>query len=177
MADLPVSFPLGIAWNALKAARRLSWLILRTWNGAWRTGLCVRLAGIESGPTTRSLGFTEPALRVTLSNAGKRAVRVSDLRLMFSGPFGLPVPPEAPAGRSHPTLPARIATAEEFVWYFPAQVTSRTLNALFMPSRRTGHGAVTVYVRCRFSSGTVCVSRLVRFPTDQGVHWPSPPAL
>ena len=165
MADLPVSFPLGVAWGALKAARRFWWLFRRTWNGAWRTGLRVSVAGIESGPTTHSLGFTEPALRVILSNGGKGAVRVTDLRLMFSGPFGLPVLPEAPAGRSHPTLPARIATAEELVWYFPAQVTSRTLNALFMPSRRTGHDVVTVYVRCRFSSGMVCVSRLVRFPT------------
>ena len=177
MADLPVSFPLGVAWGALKAARRFWWLFRRTWNGVWRTGLRVSVAGIENGPTTRSLGFTEPALRVTVSNTGSRAVRVTDLRLVFSGPFGLPVLPEAPNGRSHPTLPARIATAEELVWYFPAQVTSRTLNALFMPSRRTGHDVVTVYVRCRFSSGMVCVSRLVRFPTDSEVHWPSPPAL
>ena len=177
MVDFPASFPLGVAWPALKAARRPSWLIRRTWNGAWRMGLRISVVGIENGPTTRSLGFTEPALRVTLSNTGKRAVRVTDLRLMFSGPFGLPVPPEAPDGRSHPKVPVRISTAEELVWYFPAQATSRMLNALFMPSRRTGHDVVTVYVRCRFGSGAVCVSRLVRFPTDQEVHWPSPPAL
>ena len=39
-----------------------------------------------------------------------------------------------------------------------------------MPSRRMGHDVVTIYVRCRFSSGAVSVSRLVRFATDQEVH-------
>jgi len=175
--DLSVSFPLGVAWAALKAVRSPSWLIRRTWNGAWRTGIRVSVAGIENGPTTRSLGFTEPALTVTLSNTSKKALRVTDLRLMFSGPFGLLVPPQAPDGRSHPKLPVRISTAEELVWYFPAQATSKMLNALFMPARRTGHGVVTVYVRCRFSSGAVCVSRLLYFPTDQEAHWPSPPVL
>ena len=177
VAEVSVSFPLGVALAAIRAVRRPSWLIRRTWNGAWRTGLRVSLVGIESGPTTRALGFTEPALRISVSNTGKRAVRVTDLRLMFSEPFGIPVLPAAPSGRSHPKLPVRIPTAEELVWYFPAQATSRSLNALFMPSRRTGHRVVAVYVRCRFSSGAVCVSRLVRFPTDQEAHWPSPPAL
>ncbi len=176
VADLSVSFPLGVAWAALRAVRRPSWLIRRTWNGAWRTGLRVSVVGIENGPTTRDLGFTEPALRVTVSNTGKRAVRVTDLRLMFSGPFGLPVLPEAPSGRSHPKLPVRIPTAEELGSYFPAEATSRSLNALFMPSLWTGH-RVVVYVRCRLSSGVVCVTRLVRFPTDRATHWPSPPAL
>ena len=177
VADHPVSIPWGIAWVVLRAFRRPLWLMRRTWNGAWRTGLRVSVTGVESGPTTRTLGFTEPALRVCVSNTAKGAVRVTDLRLMFSEPFGLPVLPEAPGGRSHPKLPVRIPTAEELVWYFPAQATSRTLDALFMPSRRMGHGTVAVYVRCRTSSGAVCVSRLVRFPTDQDAHWPSPPAL
>ena len=177
VADLSVSLPLGVARAAVRAVRRPSWLIRRTWNGAWRTGLWVSVAGVEKGPTTRALGFTEPALRVSVSNTGKKAARITDLRLMFSDPFGLLVPPEAPDGRSHPKLPVRIPTAEELVWYFPAQATSRCLNALFMPSRRMGHRVVPVYVRCRFSSGAVCVSRLVRFPTDQEEHWPSPPAL
>lgn len=177
VVDLPVSIPLGVAWAALRAVRRPSWLLRRVWNGAWRTGLRVSVAGVDSGPTTRALGFTEPALIVSVSNAGKSAIRVTDLRLMFSEPFGLPVPPEASGGRSHPKLPVRIPTAEEQVWYFPAQATSRTLNTLFMPSRRTGHCVVAVYVRCRISSGAVYVSRLVRFPTDQEAHWPSPPAL
>ena len=177
MEDLSVSIPLGVTWAALRAVRRPSWLIRRTWNGAWRTGLRVSVVGVESGPTNRALGFTEPALRVRVSNTGKRAVRVTDLRLMFAEPFGLPVLPEAPCGRSHPKLPTQIPTAEELVWYFPAQATSSSLNAIFMPSRRTGHRNVAVYVRCRFSSGVVCVSRLVRFPTDQEAHWPSPPAL
>ncbi len=177
VADLSVSIPLGGAWAVLKAFRRPSWLMRRIWNGAWRTGLRVSVAGVESGPITRALGFTEPALRVTVSNTGKGAVRVTDLRLMFSEPFGIPVLPEAPGGRSHPKLPVRIPTAEELVWYFPAQATSKTLNALFMPSRRTGHATVPVYVSCRTSSGAICVSRLVRFPTDQQAHWPSPPAL
>lgn len=175
--DISLSFPLSAAWTALKAVRRPTWLIRRTWNGAWRTGVRVSVAGIESGPTTRSLGFTEPALKVTLSNTGKRAVTVTDLRLMFSEPFGLRVPPEAPDGRSHPELPIQIAPAEERVWYFPAQATSRMLDALFMPADRMGHDVVAVYVRCRFSSGVVCVSRFLRFPTDQETHWPSPPAL
>ena len=175
--DISLSFPLSAVWAALRAVRRPTWLIRRTWNGAWRTGLRVSVAGIESGPTTRSLGFTEPALTVTLSNTGKRAVTVTDVRLMFSGPFGLRVPPEAPDGRSHPELPVRIATAEERVWYFPAQATSRMLDAIFMSADRTGHDVVAIYVRCRLSSGVVCVSRFVRFPTDQETHWPSPPAL
>ena len=177
MAEVKVSVPLGVLWAAIKIARRPSWLIWRAWNGAWRTGLRVSVAGIEAGPATRSRGFTEPALSVTLSNTGKRDMRVTDLRLILSGPFGLPVLPEAPDGRSHPNLPVRISTAEEISWYFPAEATSRMLNSLFMPSRRRGHDFVTVYVRCSFSSGTVCVSRLVNFPTDQEVHWPSPPVL
>lgn len=175
--DISLSFPLSAVWAALRAVRRPTWLIWRTWNGAWRTGLRVSVAGIESGPTTRSLGFAEPALTVKLSNTGKRAVTVTDLRLMFSAQFGLRVPPEAPGGRSHAELPVRIATAEERVWYFPAQATSTMLDALFMPAERSGHDAVAVYVRCRFSSGVVCVSRILRLPTDQEAHWPSPPAL
>lgn len=135
------------------------------------------MVGIEKGPTTRALGITEPALRVTVANTSNRAVRITDLRLMFSEPFGLPVPTEAPGGRSHSESPVRISAVDERVWYFPAEATSRHLNALFMPSRRTGHRVVAVYVRCRLSSGAVCVSRLVRFPTNQEAHWPSPPAL
>ena len=177
IADLSVSIPLGVAWATLRAVRRPSWLMRRTWNGACRTGLRISVAGVESGPTTPALGFTEPALRVSVSNTGKRTVRVTDLRLMFSEPFGLPVLPEAPGGRSHPKLPVRIPTAEEVVWYFPAQAASRSLNELFMPSHRTGHRVVAVYVRCCFSSGAVGVSRLVRIPTDQETHWPSPPAI
>lgn len=62
VVELPVSFPLGIVWTVLKAARRPPWLFRRGWNGAWRTGLRVTVVGIEKGPTTRALGFTEPAL-------------------------------------------------------------------------------------------------------------------
>ena len=108
------------------------------------------MADIESGPTTRSLGFTEPALTVTLSNTGKREVIVTDHQLMFSGSFGLRVLPEASGDQSHPALPVGIAIAEERVWDFLAQATSRILDALFMPANRTGHGVVVVYDKCRF---------------------------
>lgn len=175
-ADFP--FPLGVVWAVVKTAgRRPLWAIRRMWNGAWRTGVQVSVVGIQHGPTTHSLGFTEPALRVMVSNTGKRAMRVTDVRLIFAEPFGMPVPPEAPAGRSHRSLPVRLSAAEELTWFFPAQAVSGTLDALFMPSRRMGHDVVPVYARCRFSSGVVCVSRVVRFPTDQNAHWPSPPAL
>ncbi len=175
--DFSVPISLGLASAVLRVVRRPLWLKRRIWNGTWRTGLRVSVTGIESGPVTRALGFTESALRVNVSNTGKKAVRVTDLRLMFSGPFGIPVHSEAPGGRSHPKLPVRLPTAEELVWYFPAQTTSGTLNTFFMPSRRTGHRDVAVYVRCRINSSTACVSRLVRFPTDPNVHWPSPLTL
>ena len=68
-------------------------------------------SAIERGPPTREYGFSEPAITVTFSNASGAAVGLPDIRLRFAKDFGLPVLPEAPPPRSHPTLPTTVPTA------------------------------------------------------------------
>ena len=58
-------------------------------------------ATVEQGPTTRELGFAEPAIKITISNRSTKDIAIQDVRLMFCGAFGAPVAPEAPSGRTH----------------------------------------------------------------------------
>ena len=64
---------------------------------------------IEKGPTTRKLGFTEPAVKITLANRSSTDIQIKDIRLMFSGQFRASIAPEAPPGRFHVELPASLA--------------------------------------------------------------------
>ena len=58
------------------------------------------VTAIEKGPTRRNLGFTEAAVKITLTNESTKDIRIKDIRLMFCGHFGRAVAIEAPAARS-----------------------------------------------------------------------------
>ena len=105
---------------------------------------------VENGPTTRELGFTEPAVKITLANVSSKEIQIKDIRLMFSKHFGVSIDPKAPPGRSHPELPASLATDTEESWYIPAQQLSSLLRSLCRPPNKAGTvpTAVPLYARC-----------------------------
>ena len=79
------------------------------------------MAVIEKGPTTRELGFTEPAVKITLTNKSSKNIQIKDIRLMFCAAYGASIAPEAPAGRSHRQLPTCLVSGEDDHWYIPAE--------------------------------------------------------
>lgn len=68
---------------------------------------------IEKGPTTRELGFTEPAVKITLVNNSTKDIQIRDIRLIFCRHFGASIVPEAPPGRSHHQLPLTLPSGKE----------------------------------------------------------------
>lgn len=83
----------------------LSRLLIDIWDRIQRrrTRGGIRVEAIwEQGPTSRELGFTEPAIKVNVMNESESPVNVRDIRLMFCGVYGAPVAPTAPPGRFHP---------------------------------------------------------------------------
>ena len=134
------------------------------------------IAAIEQGPTNRELGFTEPAVKITLTNKSGNEIRIRDIRLMFCGAFGAPVTPEAPPGRSHPKLPVSLASGALDHWYIPAEKLSNLLRSL----HRSRHNTATeihklkLYVRCITGTDKVYKSSSFRFSTDSESHWTDP---
>ena len=129
---------------------------------------------VEQGPTSRELGFTEPAVKITLANVSDKDIRVKDIRLMFSKHFGASVAPEAPPGRSHPELPASLATGAEESWYIPAQQLSSLLRSLCRPPNKAGTvpTAVPLYARCVTGTNRIYKGPSFSFSTDPNSHWP-----
>ena len=131
------------------------------------------VAATEQGPTTRELGFTEPAVKITLTNKSGNEIRIEDVRLMFCGVFGAQVAPEALPGRSHPKLPASLASGAVDHWYVPAEQLSALLRSLH---RTRGNVAteipkVKLYARCITGTGKVYRSSSFHFSTDSNTHW------
>ena len=98
------------------------------WRQLFRQEIGIMIA-TEQGPTSRELGFTEPAVKITLMNKSGKEIRIKDIRLMFCGVFGVSVAPEAPAGRSHRGLPVSLASGAEEIWYIPAEQLSALLRS------------------------------------------------
>ena len=62
----------------------------------------------ERGHISREYGFTEKAAKVTVKNESGDEIEVQNIRLMFTGTYGVPVLPDAPLSRSNPKLPATL---------------------------------------------------------------------
>ena len=69
------------------------------WRRSYRAGIRVETAR-ECGPVSRELGFTEPAIKISVVNKGDKEVTIKNIRLMFCREFGASVAPEAPPGAS-----------------------------------------------------------------------------
>lgn len=130
------------------------------------------VAATEQGPTSRELGFTEPAVKVTLTNKSGKEIQIRDIRLMFCRGFGASVVPEAPPGRSHLALPASLASGTSDHWYIPAERLSDLLRSLQMPpkSATTETHSVKLYVRCVTGTDKVYRSSSFPFSTDSSSH-------
>lgn len=129
---------------------------------------------IEKGPTSRELGFTEPAVKITLVNVSSKDIQIKDIRLMFSKHFGASVAPEAPPGRSHSELPASLATGAEESWYIPAQQLSSLLRSLSRPPNKAGTVPTTVplHARCLTGINKFYKGASFSFSTDPNSLWP-----
>ena len=129
---------------------------------------------VEKGPTSRELGFTEPAVKITLANLSSKDIQIKDIRLMFSKHFGDSIAPEAPPGRSHPELPASLATGAEESWYIPAQQLSSRLHSLHRPPNKGGTvpTAVRLYARCTTGTNRIYKGPSFSLSTDPDSLWP-----
>ena len=135
----------------------------------------IRVAtAIEKGPTTLELGFTEPAVKITLANISNKNIRIKDVRLMFCGHFGVSVASETPPGRSHPELPASLAAGSEEYWYIPAEKLSSLLRSLCRPPKKAGTAPtfVRLYARCLTGTNRYYKGPSFSFSTDPNSHWP-----
>ena len=128
---------------------------------------------VEKGPTTRALGFTEPAVKVSLANVSSKDIQIKDIRLMFSRHFGASIAAEAPPGRSHPELPASLTTGAEESWYIPAQKLSSLLHSLCRPPNKGGTvpAAVRLYVRCMTGTNRIYKGPSFTISTDPNSLW------
>ena len=129
---------------------------------------------LQRGPTSRELGFTETAIKVTVVNESEKAIRIKDVRLMFCGAFGASVAPTAPAGRSHPALPMRLDSGAEENWFIPAEKLSGLLCSLHHPQSPTRAATRTVmlHARCITGVGRVYKSCAFPFSTNPDSRWP-----
>ena len=147
--------------------------------GAWffRKVFCPEIritTTLEKGPTTRELGFTEPAVKILLANVSSKDIQIKDIRLMFSKHFGASIAPKAPPGRSHPELPASLATGAEESWYIPAQQLSSLLHSLCRPPNKGGTvpTAVRLYARCMTGTNRIYKGPSFSISTDPNSLWP-----
>ena len=132
------------------------------------------VTAIEQGPTTRELGFTEPAVKITLTNKSSKNIQIKDIRLMFCGHFGASIAPEAPAGRTHRELPVSLSAGAGEHWFVPAEKLSDLFRGLHRPPKRTEAelGTVTLYARCVTGTNRTYKSPSFSYSTDSNSHWP-----
>ncbi len=130
------------------------------------------MAVIEQGPTNRELGFTEPAVKITLTNKSSKNIQIKDIRLMFCAAYGASIFPEAPAGRSHRQLPTCLVSGEDAHWYIPAEQLSDLLRSLHRPRGNVGTepGTVTLYARCITGTNQAYTGSGFPFSTDSDSH-------
>ena len=127
---------------------------------------------VEQGPTTREMGFTEPAIKITISNRSTKDITIQDVRLIFCGAFGAPLTPEAPSGRTHRELPVVLNSGAMENWYIPAERLSSLLRSLYRPRRLIeAKGHVKLRARCVTGTGRTHWSRVFKFSTDANSHW------
>ena len=141
----------------------------------WRRHLRVDISlatVVEQGPTTREMGLTEPAIKITISNRSTKDITIQDVRLMFCGAFGAPVAADAPSGRTHRELPAVLHPGTKEHWYIPAERLSNLLHSLYRPRRAIEvEGNVKLRATCMTGTGGTYSSRIFKFSTDANSHW------
>ena len=142
------------------------------WRKFFRPELRIRTV-IEQGPTSREFGFTEPAVKITVVNKSSESIQIKDIRLIFSGDFGMSVFAKAPDGRSHHELPASLASGADDHWYIPAEKLSDFLLSLYHPPEKNGSATynLKLYPRCITSAGKVYKGPSFSFSTDSNSHW------
>ena len=150
-------------------------MAVSTW--AWRKFLRPEIrimTATEQGPTSRELGFTETAVKITIWNQSGKDIQIKDIRLMFCGNFGAPVAQEAPPGRSHRELPVSLTSGADENWFIPAQRLSELLRSLYHPQQMVDPAMknVKLHARCMTGTGKVYKSPSFMFSTDPNSHWP-----
>lgn len=144
---------------------------------AWRStiGKPLRISvTMEEGPVSKELGFTETAVKITVSNKSNHEIVIQDARLMFCPRFGVSVPPKAPPGRSHRRLPVTLSSGAQESWYFPAEKLSSLLGSLYRPKLGRDRRKNKVKLRAQCVTGTEKAHRssALLFSTDPNSHWP-----
>lgn len=142
------------------------------WRKFFRPELQI-LTAIEQGPTNRKLGFTEPAVKITVVNKSSERILIKDIRLIFCGDFGESVLAEAPAGRSHRKLPVSLDSGADNHWYIPAEKFSNLLRRLHHLPEKSGSATynLKLYPRCVIGTGKVYKGPSFIFSTDSNSHW------
>ena len=125
----------------------------------------------ERGPTSQEYGFTEKVVKLTIRNESGGTVHIQDIRLMFSPLYGLPVLSEAPPPRSHPALPATVASGTMMSWYFGAEKLSLFLKSLFSETSTT-ETEVKLRPRILTTTGKTYRGSAFRLSLDVNAHWP-----
>ena len=125
---------------------------------------------VEPGPhypeVPRELGFTPPAVKITVVNEGDQTVKLRDIRLMFCGEYGFPVVKEAPQGRRHPELPSDLSPGTVEHWYINAEELSSFLFFQHHPPSTTVSKSkkFDLSARCISGTGKVYESTFFQFP-------------
>lgn len=125
---------------------------------------------VEPGPcypeVSRELGFTPPAVKISVVNEGEQTIKLSDIRIMFSGEYGCPVVTEAPPGRQHPKLPSDLNPGTVEHWYINAEYLAGLLLSLHRPPSTTVSRSrkVKLHARCISGTGKVYKSPSFLFP-------------
>ena len=152
----------GVVFNSIK-----DWL----WN-RFSDRRRIRIEIIEEhGPISRQLGFTEKALKVTVTNRGETNIEIEDLRLMLAGSYGVPVLPEAPPGRSHSRLPASLSSGGAESWFYSAEKLASLIAILSSDPKPQGN-KVSLVPQVKTSAGKVYKGTAHRFIADVNAHWP-----
>ena len=136
----------------------------RLWQKFFRPELRI-IAATEQGPTSRALGFAEPAVKITVMNKSNDDIQIKDIRLMLCGVFGAPLAPNAPAGRSHRELPVSLAPGVDEHWYIPAEKLSDLLRSLHYPPKTTVTATRNVMLYTRCITGTDKIYKGHPFPS------------
>ena len=149
----------------------LSSLLAKIWRRIMRRTVRIKTM-VERGPISREFGITEPAVKITVVNETQHPVIVVDIRLMFCGDYGASIAPNAPTGRSHPTLPENLESGSSKEWYIPAEQLSCLMDSLHRPVSTTVQKSrkVRLRPRCISATGRVFKGSAFQYPVDPNCH-------
>ena len=125
---------------------------------------------LEPGPISRKHGFTETAVKITISNESGARLGIRDIRLMFSGGWGASVAPQAPIPRSHAQLPASLDSGTAANWYIPAEKLSELLQSLSGKNTPSNRKA-TLRPRFITVTGRTYEGSRFQFSMNPDSHW------